>query len=216
MAPLGDNCVTRNPVPGLLLTLILSHLPAWNCVILGALVMAFVLESMSLVSGIGQSSMMSEGIQRIRSNDENCVWKIKEVKKISMHAQNQFSFICFKQKTVRNDLVRRDWFCVEFWYPCITQESLLTECQLIQVRHHLPGQVYTFRCVQCKTTFLVKEIYLSFFFYWRLSPQILFDLYIHYKATLNSLIKFHFIFTMNLIKFDIKILFNLFWTLSPV
>lgn len=106
MAPLGDNCVTRNPVPGLLLTLILSHLPACNCVTLGALVMAFVLESMSLVSGIGQSSMMSEGIQRIRSNDENCVWKIKEVNKISMHAQNQFSFICFKQMTVRNDLVR--------------------------------------------------------------------------------------------------------------
>lgn len=45
--------------------------------------MAFVLESMSLVSGIGQSSMMSEGIQRIRSNDENCVWKIKEVKIIN-------------------------------------------------------------------------------------------------------------------------------------
>lgn len=104
MAPLGDNCVTRNPVPGLLLTLILSHHPACNCVTLVALVMAFVLESMSLVSGIGQSSMMSEGIQRIRSNDENCVWKIKEVKK--MHAQNQFSFICFKQMTVRNDPVR--------------------------------------------------------------------------------------------------------------
>lgn len=106
MAPLGDNCVTRNPVPGLLLTLILSHLPACNCVTLVALVRAFVLESMSLVSGIGQSSMMSEGIQRIRSNDENCVWKIKEVKRISMHAQNQLSFICFKQMTVRNDLVR--------------------------------------------------------------------------------------------------------------
>lgn len=49
-----------------------------------ALVMAFVLESMSLVSGIGQSSMMSEGIQRIQSNDENCVWKIKEVKRMTL------------------------------------------------------------------------------------------------------------------------------------
>lgn len=73
-----------NPVPGLLLTgFILSHLPACYCVTLMALVMAFVLESMSLVSGIGQSSMMSEGIQRIQSNDENCVWKIKEVKRMT-------------------------------------------------------------------------------------------------------------------------------------
>lgn len=73
MTPLNNNYITKNPIPKLLLTLILSHHPTYNYIILITLIITFILKSISLISKINQSSIINEKIQKIQNNNKNYI-----------------------------------------------------------------------------------------------------------------------------------------------